>query len=173
MPYIGSYVWKIRKKVGHDLLVLPSVDIIAVREDGALMMVYNKDFAIWVFPGGYVEESQNSEMAAVRELREEAGLETSVEDLIPFAYQSGHEAHYKNGDITQPFTQTYLTKKFRDTCEKLDEAEVASRKWFLPDKIREMKLEARITKILEAYEEFSRTGKYQIIHPKEKNDSRD
>ena len=55
MPYVGSYIWKIRQKIGHDPLIMPSADAIAVREDGKLMLVFNKDFNGWFFPGGYDE----------------------------------------------------------------------------------------------------------------------
>jgi ADP-ribose pyrophosphatase YjhB (NUDIX family) len=168
MPYIGSYIWKIRQKIGHDLLIMPSVDVLAIREDGKIMMIFNKDANDWRFPGGFVEADQTSEESAARELLEESGLETETRDLIPFAYQSGYDFSYENGDHLQFFSQTYLTKKFRDTGEKLDEAEIAARKWFSLDEIRKMKLDSRIRQIFDAYEEFSRTGKYQIINPKEK-----
>ena len=66
MPYVGSYIWKIRQKIGHDPLIMPSADAIAVREDGKLMLVFNKDFNGWFFPGGYVEEGQTSQECAAR-----------------------------------------------------------------------------------------------------------
>ena len=169
MPYVGSYIWKIRQKIGHDLLILPSVDVLAIREDGALMMIFNKDHRGWFFPGGYVEENKTSEEVAAQELLEEAGLKALPQDLIPFAYQSGYELHYLGGDATQPFTQTYLTRKFRDLGEKLDETEISARNWFSPDEIRAMKnLDPRVAKILAAYEKYLRTHEYQIINLKNK-----
>ncbi|NCU39199.1 hypothetical protein EOL96_09325 [Candidatus Saccharibacteria bacterium] len=36
-----SHIWKIRQKVGHDLLVLPAVDIIAIDELQSLNLHQN------------------------------------------------------------------------------------------------------------------------------------
>jgi len=32
MPYEGSYIWRMRQKIGHDLLVMPCVEVTAVRD---------------------------------------------------------------------------------------------------------------------------------------------
>ena len=37
---------------------------------------------IWMVPGGGVEEGENSMQAAVREIKEETGLEAEVERLV-------------------------------------------------------------------------------------------
>jgi ADP-ribose pyrophosphatase YjhB (NUDIX family) len=36
----------------------------------------------WVFPGGYVDRGEEVRMAAIREAREEAGLDVQIERLI-------------------------------------------------------------------------------------------
>jgi len=166
MSYVGSHAWKIRQKVGHDLLILPSVDMIAVRADGALLMIYSKQRKRWCFPGGYIEEGQTSEETAVRELLEETGLATKISDLVPFAGQSGYRNHYSSGDVTQPFTQTYLIRNWRDVGGKLDKAEVEEIKWFMPDELLASNLDSRMKKIFLAYNKFLDTGEYQIINLK-------
>lgn len=167
MPYNGSYVWKIRQKIGHDLLVLPTADVVAVRDNGDVLCVYNKDFNAWVFPGGYAEENQTSDECAARELLEEGGLAAGPKSLEPFAFLSGATVHYKNGDVTQPFTQAFIARKWKDNGDELDDIEVAERKWFSIATLRSMEGNAYLLTILDAYEAYLKTGKYQMVSLKE------
>lgn len=166
MPYKGSYVWSIRQKIDHDLLIIPSSDVVAVRDDGRLLLVHNNDFGIWSFPGGYPEEGQTSDECAARELYEEGGLEVIPSELIPIAFVSGHFAGYPNGDIIQPFTQVFLSDNWRDTSNELDVSEVSERKWLSVEELNEMELHPRVERIIQAYSDYIDTGKYQMINMK-------
>lgn len=163
MPYAGSYIWKIRQKIGHDPLIMPSADAVAVRDDDKLLVIFNKDHQNWFFPGGYVEEGQMSNECAARELLEEAGIEADPSALIPFAFSSGHEVHYPNGDKTFPFTQLFIARKWRDTGETLDEEEVSGRKWLSISELKAMDISPMMRKNIEAYEKFLETHEYQMI----------
>lgn len=162
MAYVGSYVWKIRQKIGHDLLIIPSVDVVAI-DDGKVLVTYNKDSKTWVFPGGYAEEGLTSSECASVELLEEAGLEASPDTLVPFAFMSGYTHSYTGGDITQPFCQVFLAKEWRDVGGVQDHSEVAGRKWVLLDSIIKEDMSLRAWKTVNALKEFQKTGQYQMI----------
>ena len=167
MPYKGSYIWKIRQKIDHDLLVIPSADAVAVRGDGALLMVYNRDANDWFFPGGYAEDGQTSDECAARELREEGGIDTKPNDLIPFAFCSGHKVIYANGDVTMPFTQLFYTTEWQDLGEdNLDASEIAERRWVPIDEIQHLVKDDRTLEIVTAYRHHRESGKYTMINLK-------
>jgi 8-oxo-dGTP diphosphatase len=47
-------------------------------------------YGLWVFPGGYVDRGEPIEIAAVREAREESGLEVRLEGLVNlYSYAGG------------------------------------------------------------------------------------
>jgi 8-oxo-dGTP diphosphatase len=48
-------------------------------------------YGLWVFPGGYVDRGEEVTGAAVREAREEAGLEIELERLVN-VYSYGHRS---------------------------------------------------------------------------------
>lgn len=166
MPYAGSYIWNIRQKIGHDLLIIPSANALVVNAAGEILLVFNKDFNNWFIPGGYAEEGQSSAECAARELLEEGGLRADPNDLIPFAFMSGHTATYPNGDVTQPFTQHFFTSQWTDAGDALDTEEVSKRQWVSLEDAKNLGLTPHMLLILEAYETYQKTGKYQTLdHP--------
>ena len=54
MPLSG-HLRELRKKVGHDLLVLPSAAVAIYDEQGRVLMGLHSDRKIWVLPGGLIE----------------------------------------------------------------------------------------------------------------------
>jgi ADP-ribose pyrophosphatase YjhB (NUDIX family) len=62
-----------------------AVGTIIEMPDGRLVLVrraIEPGYGKWVFPGGYVDRGEEITLAAVREAREEAGLEIAIDRLI-------------------------------------------------------------------------------------------
>jgi 8-oxo-dGTP pyrophosphatase MutT (NUDIX family) len=163
MPYIGSYIWKIRQKIGHDLLVTPCTEAVAVR-DGKILMVYNKDFDSWAIPGGYAEDDGASwrEIAA-RELSEEGGVEVDPSKMKLFAIASGLRITYKSGDQTQIYSNFFVVDEFIREVETLDEVEIAKKQWFTLDEAEKLEISPGTRLVLPAYRRYLETGEVQIV----------
>ncbi len=54
----------------------------------------------WVIPGGKIEEGETTEEAAIREVREETGLDVKLIAKIGDYYRPNHKAFSKQGDKT-------------------------------------------------------------------------
>ena len=163
MPYEGSHIWRLRQKVGQDLLLMPASDCVIVRDDGALLLVWNKDFGVWAFPGGYAEPGQTSAECAAREALEEAGVEVDPQTLEPFAFVSGETVVYPGGDSTAPFIQVFMARQWRQTEEPVDTDEIAESRWFAPEDLLAGPMDEKERLVLEAYLEYLATGRYRCI----------
>jgi 8-oxo-dGTP diphosphatase len=62
-----------------------AVGTIIVNADGQIVLVrraIEPGYGLWVFPGGYVDKGELVTAAAIREAREEAGLEIKLDGLL-------------------------------------------------------------------------------------------
>lgn len=60
------------------------VRIVILDKDNRILMVkqHHEDKDIWMVPGGGIEEGESSMAAAVREIKEETGLDVEIDRLI-------------------------------------------------------------------------------------------
>jgi len=62
-----------------------AVGTIIRMEDGRLVLVrraIEPGYGLWVFPGGYVDRGEDVRLAAVREAREEGGIDIRLDELV-------------------------------------------------------------------------------------------
>jgi 8-oxo-dGTP pyrophosphatase MutT (NUDIX family) len=97
---MSEYLLALRRKVGHDLLLVPSVTVICRDAAGRILLVKDGGTGVWVAPGGSIEPHESPADAAVRETWEETGL--LVEPVRILGVYGGPEfvVTYPNGDRT-------------------------------------------------------------------------
>lgn len=102
-----DFIVDLRKHVGHRELWLPGVTAIVLRdvpEDAPLwavpevLLVRRADDGQWTPVTGIVDPREEPNIAAVREVREETGLEVQVEALLGVGQVGPVE--YPNGDVS-------------------------------------------------------------------------
>ncbi|MDF5751435.1 NUDIX domain-containing protein [Spongiactinospora sp. TRM90649] len=94
---IPEFLADLRAHVGNALVVLPSVCAAVFDDDGRLLFASHHQ-GIWAPPGGIIEPDEHPRDAAVREIREETGLEIEVRDLIGAYGGPEFRVVYPNGD---------------------------------------------------------------------------
>lgn len=132
-----DYVSEIRKKIGHDKLIMVGAATIIYR-DGKILLQMRKDNGCWAIHGGGVEMGEIVEEAAKRELREETGL--IANNLELFGIYSGEDRFftYPNGDVVYLIGVIYICRDFSGNLV-LETNETSDLKWFdindLPESI--------------------------------------
>lgn len=97
MP-ISEYLARLRKKVGHDLILIPSVTVLVFDAQRRVLLIRHREGGKWVAPGGAIEPYELPADAAVREMWEETGL--FVQPARILGVYGGPEFHweYRNRD---------------------------------------------------------------------------
>jgi len=116
MPFVDSYLWRLRQAVGNELVLMPGAMVALQRDDGQVLLTKRADDGSWCLPAGAAEVGGSFARTAIDELAEETGIDVAEEDLVPFASLSEaeeHTIHYPNGDVTHCFAICFLAKSWR------------------------------------------------------------
>jgi ADP-ribose pyrophosphatase YjhB (NUDIX family) len=98
MP-LSSWLRALRERIGHDLVVAPSVSVLAFDGAGRVLLVRHAE-GVWVAPGGAIEPGETPADAAVREAFEETGLELALARVAGVYGGPEFAVRYANGDET-------------------------------------------------------------------------
>jgi 8-oxo-dGTP pyrophosphatase MutT (NUDIX family) len=99
MP-ISPYVAALRRKIGTDLLMLPSVTVMLFDENGRVLLAQHPE-GRWITIGGAIDPGETPAEAAIRECREETGLIVEPVRLIGVFGGADFHVTYGNGDEVQ------------------------------------------------------------------------
>lgn len=94
-----NYIKWIRSKVGHEKIILVFAGGCIFNEKGEVLLQRRTDSNKWGFPGGAIELGETPQMAAIREVKEETGLDVEVGELI--GVYTDLDMEYPNGDKAQ------------------------------------------------------------------------
>lgn len=97
MP-ISDYLRGLREKVGTQMLLVPSATVVVRDDEGRILLVRHADSGLWVVPGGSMLPYEGPADAAVREMREETGLEVELVRVVGVYGGAAFVVRYSNGD---------------------------------------------------------------------------
>jgi 8-oxo-dGTP pyrophosphatase MutT (NUDIX family) len=163
MSYAGSYLWRLRQAVGHELVLMPGAMVALLRDDGQVLLTKRADDGSWCLPAGGAEVGGSFAQTAIDELAEETGIEVAIENLVPFASLSEaqeHTIHYPNGDVTHCFALCFLARQWRGDPRPDREESTAVR--FAPLDAVPEPLHAPTARALELLRTYLDTGKFQL-----------
>ena len=106
--------------------VVPSASAIVTDEQGRILLIKRRDNTLWALPGGGHDIGETIADTAVREVKEETGLDVEVTGLVGVYTNPQHD-----GEVRQQFSLSFTTKVLGGTLAIDDEStEIA---WTHPD----------------------------------------
>ena len=122
-----NYIQWIRSKVGHEKIILAFSGGCIFNEKGEVLLQRRGDSNKWGFPGGAVEIGETPQQAAVREVKEETGLDVEIEKLL--GVYTDLDMIYPNGDRAQSIVIAYQFKVLSGELSP-DQVETLELKYF-------------------------------------------
>src|SRR3984957_3041523 len=85
--------------------VVPSANVVVTNDAGQILMIKRSDNDNWAIPGGAMELGESLTQAAVRETREETGIDCEITGLVGIYTDPQHVILYtSDGEARQEFS---------------------------------------------------------------------
>lgn len=90
--------------------VVPSTTCVVVDDQRRIALVHRKDNGLWALPGGGMELGESIEECAVREVKEETGLDVEITGLVGVYTNPHHVMKYDDGEVRQQFSLCFRSR---------------------------------------------------------------
>ena len=90
---------------------MPSANVIVVNDQGEILMIRRTDNGNWAVPGGAMDLGESITDAAVRETREETGIDCEITGLVGIYTNPRHVIRYtSNEEVRQEFSIVFTAR---------------------------------------------------------------
>ncbi len=105
-----DYIHELRELIGNRKIILNCAGALIIR-DGKILFQRRTDNGRWGLIGGLLEMNETYEQAALREIREETGLEVRLESFLGIFHN--HHMVWSNGDAAHVLSAMYTASIVR------------------------------------------------------------
>jgi len=102
-----DYIHELRKDIGSRKIILNSAGAVIIM-DGKILLQRRTDNGQWGLIGGLVELNETYEEAALREIREETGLDVTLESFLGIFHN--HNMVWSNGDAAHVISAMFTAR---------------------------------------------------------------
>lgn len=111
--------------------VVPSVTVAVRDSEGRLLLIHKVDNDLWALPGGGHDPGETIVQTAVREVREETGVEVEITGLVGTYTDPRHVMAYDDGEVRQQFSLCFTGRPTGGSARE-DGIETKAVKWVEP-----------------------------------------
>jgi ADP-ribose pyrophosphatase YjhB (NUDIX family) len=137
---ISEHVARLREVIGHELIVLPAASVLPVDSVGRVLLVWPTGHDDgWHVMGGAVDPGESPAQTAVREAKEEIGVDIKLGPLLGAFGGPNHEVLYPNGDQVAYVVSLYQAEIASGEVT-VDGEELAEARWFTRSELDNLRL---------------------------------
>jgi ADP-ribose pyrophosphatase YjhB (NUDIX family) len=116
-------------------------------DEGRILMIRRTDNDLYSIPGGQLELGETLAEAAVREVREETGIECEVTGVVGLYSDPKHVIAYDDGEVRQEFSICFSARSTGGAPRTSDESKEVL--WVHSESIRSLSIHETIMKRIE------------------------
>lgn len=159
-PRLAGVIDQLRPLIGKALFVGAGAVAAVLRADGRLLVVQRIDDGEWSLPGGFTQLGENAAHTAVREVREETGIQICPERLLGISSPIQPWV-YPNGDQAQAVISIFLARPVSDN-PRPDQVESSQVEWMTPDELLALDTHPDLAKLNRAVVDSLERGVFVI-----------
>jgi ADP-ribose pyrophosphatase YjhB (NUDIX family) len=142
--------------------MVPSVNVVVSDDVGRVLLIRRTDNGNWAVPGGAIDLGESMIDAAVRETREESGIECEVTGLVGVFTDPRHLIHYtSNDEVRQEFSIVLVGRVVGG--ELTTSSESSDVQWTEVAQLPELQMDRSMRMRLAQYEHYLASGGQQHL----------
>jgi 8-oxo-dGTP pyrophosphatase MutT (NUDIX family) len=130
--------------------LVPAVSAVVADDEGRILLHRRSDNVKWSIPGGRVELGESVADAAVREVREETGIEVAPVSLVGVYSDPRSVVAYDDGEVRQQFSICLACRRVGGSVSASSDESLEVR-FVAPDEIAELEVSPAIQLRIDDY----------------------
>ncbi|RAO23954.1 8-oxo-dGTP diphosphatase [Micromonospora noduli] len=116
--------------------IVVAVTVFVQDEQGRVLLIQRTDNGLWALPGGAQDFGEYIAETAVRETREETGVEIEVTGVVGIYTNPNHVVEYSDGEVRQQFSICFQGRYVSGEPTTSDESSAV--RWVTQDELDEI-----------------------------------
>ncbi|HEU5029254.1 MAG TPA: NUDIX domain-containing protein [Spirillospora sp.] len=120
--------------------LVPAVNVVVENNNGEILMIRRTDNDNWALPGGAIDIGESVTQAAIRETKEETGIDVEITGLVGIYSDPKHVIHYtSNNEVRQEFSIVLRGRAISGETRESKESSVVV--WVPSVKVRDLRMD--------------------------------
>jgi ADP-ribose pyrophosphatase YjhB (NUDIX family) len=102
--------------------IVPAVTVFVLDDEDRVLLIRRTDNSLWAIPGGAQDFGEYIAETAVRETKEESGIEVEVTGIVGVYTDPKHVMAYSDGEVRQQFSICFRARYLDGTPTPSDES---------------------------------------------------